>query len=362
MVKIMHKFSSSESLTLDYAKAIGIFFVVLGHYDASVMNLFKPYTFHMPLFFFIGGMTLNYRKKTSHYLKTISKSIVLYAALTYLITGLISELISKHYSIPVLGNAFISNPITTITTAFQYNFANNRLFVVAWFLVAYAIASTACFFICKLTYNRGIEGSAAILFCAGILLGVFAIDVISPAKTSQAENLLVQSLVALMFFMIGNSLRQFISVFTSPFIAMMCCVIIYLLRSYGVTSDFIMSISSYPYGSVITIAQAACGIYIVMFMSVAVSGNNCQWLLFIGKRTKSIMSYHILSFILLDIIFYKAGMYSIQKTDAFTHYKSWFSMPLYVSFAIALPAIANHLYFSVKNFLKPQSMLNQKST
>lgn len=229
-------------------------------------------------------------------------------------------------------------------------------------MVAYAVASILCFFICKFIYNRKIEGAGAIVFCSGILIGAFAIDTIAAGKSSQIYNLSTQVMVALMFFMIGSSLRQFMHIFTSPILALSSCVIIYLLRNMGVTSDFIMSISSYPYGSVITITQSLCGIYVVMFISTAMSGKHYDWMLFLGRRTKTIMSYHILSFVALDFAFYKAGMYSIEKTDAFIHFKSWYSMPLYVSFAIAVPAIANYTYSSIKNFLKPQSMLNQKST
>lgn len=358
----MYKFSESESLSIDYAKAIGIFLVVLGHYDASIMNMFKPYTFHMPLFFFLGGVTLNYNKKSLIFLKSVLKSIIIYAAVTYVITGVISETLTNRYSLHVFGNAFLSNPLTTLSTAFKYNFANNRLFVVAWFLVAYSIASTLCFFICKLLFKYSIEGATAIVFCSGILIGVFAIDFLSINNTSQIYNLAVQSLVALMFFMIGVSLRQFTDVFTSPFIALMSCIVIYLLRGMGITSDFIMSISSYPYGSVITITQSACGIYVVMFLSLAISKGNYKWLLFIGRRTKTIMSYHIFAFIVLDIVFYKAGMYDIKKSDAFIHFKSWFSVPLYVSFAIAMPAIANYIYSSIKKLVNTLSMSIQKNT
>lgn len=362
MVIKMHKFTDSESLTLDYAKAIGIFFVVLGHYDASVMNLFKPYTFHMPLFFLIGGLTVNYNKPLKSFMKTVFKSLVIYAAITYCITGVISEIISAEYNLPVFGNAFITDPLTTIITAFKYNFANNRLFVVAWFLLAYTFASFMCVILCKSLKKLNIEGGGAVIFCSGVLIGFMAIDVFSKGEMYQAKNLMIQTMVSLMFFMMGCALREYMQLFSSPLLALSACIIVYLLRSHGVTSDFIMSLSIYPYGAVVTITQSLCGIYLVMFFSKILSGSDYQWILFIGRRTKTIMSYHILSFIVLDIVFYKAGMYDIKKSDAFIHFKSWYSMPLYVSFAIAMPAIANYIYSTIRNFVKPLSMLSQKNT
>ena len=340
----MHKFSSSESLTLDYAKAIGIFFVVLGHYDASVMNLFKPYTFHMPLFFLVGGLTLNYNKSFKSFTKTVFKSLISYAALTYIVTGIASEIISKKYNLPVFGNAFITDPLTTIKTAFKYNFSNNRLFVVAWFLLAYSLASLFCTIICKVVKKLNLEGAGVVLFCSGVLIGFVAIDFFSKGDMYQAKNVMIQTMVALMFFMVGCALREHMQLFSSPFLALSACIFVYLLRSYGMTSDFIMSISSYPYGSVVTIMQSLCGIYLVMFLSRSLSAVNYQWLLFIGRRTKTIMSYHIIVFVLLDIMFYKVGVYNISKTDAFVHFKSWYTVPLYVSLSIMIPAICNYLY------------------
>lgn len=358
----MHKFNREESLTIDYAKAIGIFFVVLGHYDASVMNLFKPYTFHMPLFFLIGGLTLNYNKPLKSFAKTVLKSLIIYAAVTYIITGIASEIISEKYNLPVFANAFISDPITTIKTAFKYNFANNRLFVVAWFLLAYSLASILCTVICKAVKKLNLEGGGAVIFCAGILIGFVAIDVFGQGDIYQAKNVMTQTMVALMFFMIGCALREYMQLFSSPFLALSACIIVYILRSYGMTSDFIMSLSSYPYGAVVTITQSLCGIYLVMFISNLLSGVNYQWILFIGRRTKTIMSYHILVFVLLDIVFYKAGVYSISKTDAFVHFKSWYTVPLYVSLSIAIPALCNSLYVNVKSFVISQSRLYRMST
>lgn len=362
MVNIMHKFSSSESLTLDYAKAIGIFFVVLGHYDASVMNVFKPYTFHMPLFFLIGGLTLNYNKSLKTFTKTVFKSLITYAAITYIITGILSEIISFKFNLPVFGNAFLSDPITTINTAFKYNFANNRLFVVAWFLLAYSLASLLCTVICKSVKKLNLEGGGAVIFCSGILIGFMAIDIFSKGDMFQAKNVMIQTMVALMFFMIGCALREYMQIFSSPFLALSACIVVYLLRSYGMTSDFIMSLSSYPYGSVVTITQSLCGIYLVMFISMFLSGVNYNWITYIGRRTKTIMSYHIFVFVLLDMVFYKAGVYNISKTDAFVHFKSWYTVPLYVSLSIVIPALCNSIYESVKSFLISQSKLYRMST
>ncbi|EOI5728751.1 acyltransferase family protein [Cronobacter malonaticus] len=352
----MHKFNEYESLTLDYAKAIGIFFVVIGHYDASVLNLFKPYMFHMPLFFFIGGLTLNHNKPVMSFLKTITKSLVLYAIFTYILIGVVSEIISKIYSIQAFGNAFVSDPITTIKTAFKYNFANHRMFVVAWFLVAYFWASLLCVIFCKAIKAISLDYFNLILLLSGLLIGVFAMDFYNTSEVTQSRNLLIQIMVAIMFFMAGCASRQFMNFFSSPVLAIVCCLTVYLLRNYGFTKDFIMSISFYPYGAIITIVQAACGIAVVLFMSRLLAAFKFEWILAIGRRTKTIMSYHILSFVMLDIFFYMTDIFDIHTTDAFVHFKSWYSMPLYVSTGIALPTLFSYATQLIKKHSMPHSL------
>ena len=54
--------TEDRSITLDYAKALGIISVVIGHYNLNPFGIPHPYLFHMPLFFFIGGMLIKTNK------------------------------------------------------------------------------------------------------------------------------------------------------------------------------------------------------------------------------------------------------------------------------------------------------------
>lgn len=73
--------SSKKRLNyFDMAKGIGIFLVILGHlqgeYFFSLSPVFSPlcvwiFSFHMPLFFIISGMLINYKNDTEKDLKTL---------------------------------------------------------------------------------------------------------------------------------------------------------------------------------------------------------------------------------------------------------------------------------------------------
>lgn len=60
-----------RSLAIDYIKCIGIILVVYGHYDRYTINVLHPYFFHMPLFFFLGGMLINLNKSSFKFYKDI---------------------------------------------------------------------------------------------------------------------------------------------------------------------------------------------------------------------------------------------------------------------------------------------------
>jgi len=74
---------------IDIAKAIGISFVVMGHLqNPENINTFI-YSFHMPLFFFLSGLTFKDGQIFKDYLTKKIRTIVipyfLYAILTYFV-------------------------------------------------------------------------------------------------------------------------------------------------------------------------------------------------------------------------------------------------------------------------------------
>ncbi|HIA0230031.1 TPA: hypothetical protein ACWOSY_000326 [Enterobacter cloacae] len=69
----MNTLTSEQSLSISYMKAIGIIVVVIGHYTSGFFNVMQPYLYHMPLFFFVGGLTLKNEIVTFKALRKLSK-------------------------------------------------------------------------------------------------------------------------------------------------------------------------------------------------------------------------------------------------------------------------------------------------
>ncbi|WP_234012732.1 acyltransferase family protein, partial [Cronobacter dublinensis] len=126
--------------TVDYAKAIGIIIVVIGHYSNNIFNVMTPYMYHMPLFFIIGGMVFNEHKGYYSFIKVIIKKYVAYIILADAFLLFISHLLQKYTTITGLykkQDSIYDYAVYFIHTNMHVSF----LFLVSWFLFAYALAS-----------------------------------------------------------------------------------------------------------------------------------------------------------------------------------------------------------------------------
>ena len=77
-----------QSLAVDYLKAVGIIAVVSGHYDGSFINFLRPYIFHMPLFFFVGGLLFKTGKKGGVFAKNLLVKYIFYIVVSYAVLWL----------------------------------------------------------------------------------------------------------------------------------------------------------------------------------------------------------------------------------------------------------------------------------
>ncbi|MFW5402428.1 acyltransferase family protein, partial [Yersinia sp. 1252 StPb PI] len=72
---------------INYVKAIGIIAVVAGHYYGTPFNVYTPYVWHMPLFFFLGGMLFNSSKPAKKAIRSVIRNYFLYLIIVFVIIG-----------------------------------------------------------------------------------------------------------------------------------------------------------------------------------------------------------------------------------------------------------------------------------
>lgn len=81
---------------IDAAKALGILFIVLGHVlkDGDFRRFI--YSFHVPLFFFLSGLTYSTSKSRYDYIKRKFKTLLLPYAVFSMISIAIYQLLAKY--------------------------------------------------------------------------------------------------------------------------------------------------------------------------------------------------------------------------------------------------------------------------
>ncbi|EDH6510575.1 acyltransferase family protein [Salmonella enterica] len=345
------KIDNFESKTIDIMKFIGIVFVVIGHYPGDYFNIMSPYLFHMPLFFFIAGMTL---KKDSPIKNSIRVflSIAKYSVITYIVTGLIAISLSKKFGID-LGYPFADGVIDTIIYAFNQNFHNNPLFLVCWFLLAYCtsyfISSLTIFLVSYKISQKAYHLSLTII---AIFFGIIAVKILSPyyGETKlQYVNVATQTLYASMFMIIGSAFGlNLIKRINSQ-----ASIIIFIILSFIYLAKYIqptiMSWSIYPSGFLMTTTVSLLCISIVIYMSkcAALSGSTDLFVA-IGKSSKHVMSYHLSVFLLMDFIFSKFGYWDMKNTTVFKHYYTPEMVMIYPAAGLLIPTAGYYVFLKIK--------------
>jgi len=345
------RLTDEQSLALSYAKAFGIILVVLGHYKNTFFNIYHPYLFHMPLFFFIGGYVFNPKKGALSVAKNIATKYIGYIIATYVALGTIASIISAHYSAS-LGKPFSGSLYSTITDTLNGNFHNNVLFLVSWFLFAYAWVTAIGFCVlkalCKLQKISCLTSSIAL----AMALCFVGMDYIGPAFRSsgitpenQWMNLLCQVVVGTGFYLLGWSARLANLRFNSLYLFIFLTAVFLVLREHRLVTSLVMSWSHYPSGFYVAITLAISGIYATFFLASLTSKGigNLKLLRKIGDESKVIMSYHILSLVALDYVFYLLGQFNFKGVSLAVHYFFPGSMPLYVAVGVLLPLAVKEL-------------------
>ena len=123
----MSKYPNERIIYLDIAKGIGILLVVLGHLNLEFVFKNIIYSFHMPLFFYLGGVVSLSRNEIPWH--NIKKFLFLYLMFGFCFACIIM-IQNRSFDIELIYDMFKSNPISIY---------NIKWFGVFWFILAYSI-------------------------------------------------------------------------------------------------------------------------------------------------------------------------------------------------------------------------------
>ena len=277
-----------RDITIDIVKGIGIFLVVLGHivsYDLA--NKFI-YSFHMPLFFFISGITLyfsykeniKFREFITKRGRTILISYFIFSIISFVYWFFIERKIRGQYDISALDN------FANIFLAFGKNdlFSPN---VVMWFLPCLLMSFIIFYFLMKIKKARSII--VIILLIIGFILSYF--NIVLPWTLEIA-------LIGVFFLYTGylykkNNLENY--VFRWIPVTLFGSIILVFICSFYNTS---VAMLNGDYGNhLLFLLGAYAGIFMILGISKLLSKLNSKnvivkTLCFLGKNSIIIMACH----------------------------------------------------------------------
>lgn len=336
--------SKEESTSLYLVKAIGITSVVFGHY-VGFIKILNPYYFHIPLFFFIGGITLKDTFNVRHLLKSIG-SLLSYLVTRYIIIGWLSILLI-YIGFTSLSDPFGNGIIDSIIKAYAGNMHNNQLFLVAWFLVAYIFALVICTIVVFLSKSLPATdfSKTSLLIFLSMLSGFLALNFFSAEyqeSHKQIYNLIAQSMYGSMFMLIGYLGRKFVFRAHSLSALLLSITLTTVITVVYKTTPMTMSWSEYKDGFFISTLIALLIIYCIFILSNAYAKfiNEKSIIILIGKCTKSIMTWHLSVFILIDLIFsITVKSRPLASLGPFEHFHNKFSIATYTLAGVLIPAL-----------------------
>ncbi|HBN1087995.1 TPA: acyltransferase family protein [Enterobacter cloacae] len=349
-IEIMNE---ERSLILDYAKSIGIILVVMYHLKTSFFNVYHAYMFHMPLFFFLGGMLYKNKGVKKSIYGTIKKQFF-YLIYTYIILSLIASGLAYHYGLNT--GKFIDKSITeTITLPLRSNFHNNKIFLVAWFILAYGCISIIFSLIQQALSKFLSDLSLKItVVTLGVISAYISVNYLSIAWLTQKEPqylLSSQITFGMFFYAMGFALSSVRLTIYNTYMFIILTATLYVLRNYGLATSTVMSWAQYKDGFIISIFTAMCGIYAVMFISklLAKEDFGLNILREIGRSSRDIMSYHLLCFLFIDIILHYYYGFTLVGKDAYKdHYYDKWTWPVYVMIGVLAPTVVSYTYRAIK--------------
>lgn len=334
---------STRINAIDYVKCIGIIAVLLGHFPNNITNVIKPYTFHMPLFFLLGGLLFTTNKGYYKHFKNVFSKYFIYIVISYILLALFVDFSNHIFGTQKL-ITHSSGFYETIKLIMKNNLHNNTLFMVGWFLFSYMLVLIVAFPLYSII-ERFTDGIAKTLvsLVLGISFGYIAINYVSPEYKSSGVfylNTLCQTMVGLMFFMCGYSAKNYIWKILNPTIAFTLLLLVASLRDAGLIKTLYMSWSTYGDGFVMSLIGAFSGIYITFFFADLLSkSGDFKVLKLVGMNSKSIMTFHLLCFTILDVLLDYLGLFTIDGRYILKHFEGPYAFPLYMFFSIILSII-----------------------
>ncbi|QNK02738.1 acyltransferase family protein [Dyella telluris] len=334
---------TDRNFTVDIARGIGILTVVAGHASSgSALYAFAPYSFHMPLFFFLSGLFFSdSRPEGLQFVWKCAKSLLLYSTGFYLFYALVSKVVVSlgfgafydELSIRnLLFNQFLGSGAFKFTAA--YWFIPALFSVRLYFAIVHARILGGCL---RLAPRREAEWRF-ILLAIYLALALFAVSAsVSMYETqtvSWSKIVPLRFAFALFFYYFGAVFSKYkLDRFV---VSVGAIIVMYVVQQQMWASagnlDFWMQISKYQ-APVLPVLSSIIGSIFVYALSGLVKDNaSCRVVLsYLGRNALPILLHHIFGFFVVNAMLCAAGV--IRIADVTGPYYQWNTVhtwPVYI--------------------------------
>lgn len=339
-----------RDLSLDFAKAICIILMVIGHSGCPGYLRDFLYLFHMPCFFFISGYLLNdkYVKDIKMGLRRKLKGIY-YPYVKWTVFFLLLNLVSRLF---IMGEICPAREAFAKLVGILTMSHLERLAGGYWFLVSLFIASVFSMLVLYALRDVSDKGRYVALACTGILILLFGVSqkylsVRIPVQFSE------KTCMGVAFYISGYLFRK-ANVRTCSSIVMECGMLLIpafmaLFVRWG--ADSCKGWQILPYYIV-----AICGTLGVIGISSRLSqtGTFSAAMSYIGKRTLDILTFHFLAFKLVTAVYVFVRHLPMQALSAWpvltgVDGRMWIAYSLV---GLAFPLLVRELLDSTAVFCK----------
>ena len=334
-----------RDLSVDVLRGLGILLVVSGHASSgATMVAFAPYSFHMPLFFFISGLFFS-EYKVDGVISTIAKnvrSLLLYSTVFYLFYAVVCWVIShlwfdafdQPFSFDLLfGNQFTTGGAYKFTSA--YWFIPCLFFVKVYFSLVHSRLAV---------FLRGFgEGLVSIgFFC--LYLGLAFLAVTYSMKMYGDNYAPIDKIIfyrfmfAVFFYYLGAVVAKYR--FQRFFSNVLVLASIYAVQQqmlvFAGNLDFWMQVSKYQ-ETYLPVFSSVLGIAFFYGIAEVASSNKSftKVLGYIGKNSFPILLHHLFGFFVLNVLLCVFGV--IKPSDVTSQYyqlDTVHSWPFYIVAAV----------------------------
>lgn len=270
---------------IDTAKAIGIFLVVLGHLNLPKGLYDAIYTFHMPLFFVLAGMTFNGELPFALFLKKKFKALVIPYFFFSAIFFAFWLFVGRHYGVDAGSGPSV--PESEVILQIFYGIGSSLYPTPLWFLTCLFMTEILFYFFVRQDSQKMKVVELLLILSAGLTYEHFSPTLLPRLFWNIDFAMYYLPFVALGYYAFNSGFFNRKNIKQIAVVSFMACGAV-----FAISNNLMTGLHQHWYNSVLTLIPAVAGCAAAVSISIAIPGN--APMNFLGKNTLALFALHLI--------------------------------------------------------------------